>query len=251
MTGDSAEPVSSEHLLRLAGFAGLGVGIFILPFAVSDGVIGGLFAIEVLHGADAEGWLQRIGAHPDLARVAIALPIAGFPLMLVVGLALYRLVAAAHWAGTLGLMGYLVGVPLAVGAFVSATSLVWRALGADFVATLPQAMPPVTSELHRFMLVNMTVGPLFIVVVGHTSMAVAARRTALLPRWLCAWGFVNGAVMLAGTLVIWWPAFEFMQIGGPLSMLWVMTVGAVLLRRSSGRARPLPLVSSLASADSI
>jgi hypothetical protein len=247
--GASAEPVSNDHVLRLAGFAGLGVGIFILPFAVSDGVIGGLFATEVLRGADAEGWLQRISAHPGLARVAIALPIAGFALMLVTGLALYRLVAAAHWAGTLGLMGYLVGVPLAVGTFVSATSLVWRALGSDVLTTLPQAMPVITSELHRFMLVNLTVGPLFIIVMGHTSMAVAARRTAVLPRWLCTWGFVNGAIMLTGTAVVWWPAFEFMQIGGPLSMLWVMTVGAVLLRKSSGRARPR--VSPLPSADSI
>jgi hypothetical protein len=45
--------------------------------------------------------------------------------------------------------------------------------------------------------------------------------------------------MLTGTAVVWWPAFEFMQIGGPLSMLWVMTVGAVLLRRTSAQARSL------------
>jgi hypothetical protein len=73
--GANPEPVSNDHVLRLAGFAGLGVGIFILPFAVSDGVIGGLFATEVLRGPNAEGWLQRISAHPGLARVAIALPI--------------------------------------------------------------------------------------------------------------------------------------------------------------------------------
>jgi hypothetical protein len=232
----TSEPVSHDHLLRLAGFAGLGVGLFIVPFAISDGIIGGLFAMDVLRGAAGDAWLQRIGVYPNLARVAIALPIVGFALMLVVGLALHRLVSAAHWAGTLGLMGYLVGVPLAVATFVSATSLVWSVVGSNLAATPAQATPVITFELHRFTFVNMTAAPLFIIVVGHTSMALAACRAAVLPRWLCAWGLVNGALMLVGTVAVWWPAFEFMQIGGPLSMLWVMTVGAVMLMTSAAKA---------------
>jgi hypothetical protein len=231
-----SERVSHDSVLRLAGCAGLGVGLFILPFAVSDGIIGGLFATDVLRGAAGDAWLQRINVYPNLARVAIALPVVGFALMLVVGLVLHRLVSAAHWAGTLGLMGYLVGVPLAVATFVSATSLVWSVVGVSPGTTPPQAMPVVTSELHRFMLVNMTAGPLFIIVVGHTSMAFAAWRTAVLPQWLCAWGVANGAIMLVGTVAVWWPAFEFMQIGGPLSMLWVMAVGAALLRKAEAAA---------------
>jgi hypothetical protein len=228
--------MTHDHILRLAGVAGIGVGLFILPFAASDAIIGGLFATDVLRGADGAAWVQRIGAYPNLARVAIALPIVGFALMLVVGLALHRLVSDAHWAGTLGLMGYLIGVPLGVGTFVSATSLVWSVLGSGLAATPAEAMPVITSALHRFMLVNMTVGPLFIIVVGHASMALAARHAAVLPRWVCLWGLVNGAVMLVGTVAVWWPAFEFMQIGGPLSMLWVMTVGVALLKRSAARA---------------
>jgi hypothetical protein len=230
-----ASGVAHHSVLRLAGCAGLGVGLFILPFAVSDGIVG-LFAMDVLRGASGDAWLERIGVYPTLARVAIALPIVGFALMLTFGLALYRLVASAHWAGTLGLMGYLVGAPLAVGTFVSATSIVWSVLGSNTMDMPAQATPLITSELHRFMFVNMSVGPLFIIVVGHTSMALAAWRAAALPPWLCFWGLVNGAIMLVGTVAVWSPALEFFQLGGPLSMLWVMTVGAALLRKSAARA---------------
>lgn len=227
--------MAQGSMLRLAGLAGIGVGLFILPFAVSDAIVGGLFAPEVLRGATGEAWLQRITAHPDLARVAITLPAVGFALMLVVGLALYRLGADTHWAGTLGLAGYVVGVPLAVETFVSTTSLVWSTIGSD-LATMPdhaaQLLPSVTSELHRFMVVNFAAGPLFVIVVGHSSMALAAWRASVLPRWLCVWALVNGAILLVGMASVWWPALTFLQIGGPLSMLWMMTTGAVLLRKS-------------------
>jgi hypothetical protein len=101
--------------------------------------------------------------------------------MLVVGVTLFRLVADRHWGAMLGIVGYLVGVPIAVSAFVSATSLVWTAL--DGPTTL--AVAGVTAELHRFMLVNLAVGPFFIIVVGNTCMSLAAWRVAVLPRWLC------------------------------------------------------------------
>jgi hypothetical protein len=171
----------SRELVRLGGLAGIGVGLFILPFAASDGMIGGLFAPEVLHGASGNAWLARIAARPELARIAIALPICGFAFMLVVGVTLFRLVADRHWGAMLGIVGYLVGVPIAVSAFVSATSLVWTAL--DGPTTL--AVAGVTAELHRFMLVNLAVGPFFIIVVGNTCMSLAAWRVAVLPRWLC------------------------------------------------------------------
>lgn len=222
-------------VLRLGGLAGLGVGLFILPFAVSDAIIGGLFAPEVLHGSSGEAWLQRIGAHPDLARFAMALPIVGFALMLVIGWVLYRLVADRHWAGTLGLAGYLVGVPLAVSTFASANALVGSVLpGGQMIApeAAAEAMPLITFEMQRFMLVNFAIGPLFIIVTGNTSMALAAWRASTLPAWLGAWGMVNGAIMLLGIASVRWPVLEAAQIAGPLTMLWFMTTGTVLLRRS-------------------
>lgn len=221
----------SREAMRLGALAGIGVGVFILPFAASDSIIGGLFAPEVLGGASGDAWLARISAHPGLARIAIALPIAGFALMLVVGVTLFRLVAERHWGGTLGIVGYLIGVPLAVAAFVSATSLVWSTtLGSP---NTPAVAAGVTAELHRFMLVNFAVGPFFIIVVGNTCISIAAWHVEALPGWLCIWGVVNGAIMALGIVSIWLPVLEAAQVGGPLTMLWFMTTGIVLLKRAT------------------
>jgi hypothetical protein len=112
---------------------------------------------------------------------------------------------------------------------VSATSLVWSALG----SSTPLTVAVVTAELHRFMLVNFAVGPFFIIVVGNTCMSIAAARARALPRWLCAWGAINGAIMALGIGSIRWPALEAAQVGGPLTMLWFMTTGIVLLKRAN------------------
>jgi hypothetical protein len=222
----------SRDGLRLGGLAGIGVALFILPFAVSDGIIGGLFAPEVLRGASGEAWLARIAARPSTARIAIVLPIVGFALMLVVGITLVRLVAERHWAATLAVVGYLVGVPLAVSAFVSATSLVWSAVPGGLIHSTP-SVAVVTAELHRFMLVNVAVGPFFIIVGGNTCMSIAAWGVGALPRWLCTWGVVNGAVMAVGIGSLSWPALEPAQIAGPLTMLWFMATGLVLLKKAA------------------
>lgn len=220
--------MQSRMIVRVGGLAGIGVGLFILPFAAIDGIIGGLFAPEVLCGASGADWLAHIPSHPFLARIAITLPILGFSFMLVVGVTLYRLIADKHWGALLGLVGYLIGVPLAISTFVSATSLVWTVLGGSIAYTVPI----VTAELHRFMLINFAISPFFIIVVGNTCMSLAAWRTEVLPRWLCIWGLVNGVIMAAGIGSVLWPVFGPAQIGGPLTMLWFMSTGVVLLRRS-------------------
>jgi hypothetical protein len=225
----------SRGVLRLGGFAGIGVGLFILSFAFSDGVVGGLFAPEVLRGASAEAWLQRVAAHPDLARVAIALPMVGFALMLVVALVLYRLVGVGSALGTLGLAGFVVGVPVAVATFAAATSLAWLAVGMGIAASpelLAQWTPLATRELHRFMLVNWAVGPLFVVLTGEGCLALAAWRAAVLPRWLCGWGMANAALMGLGIASVRWPALAAAQLAGPLTMLWFVATGVVLLARA-------------------
>jgi hypothetical protein len=219
----------SRESVRLGGLAGVGVAVFILPFAASDTIIGGLFAPEVLRGASGEAWLARIDAHPWMARIAIALPIVGFALMPVVGVTLFRLVAERHWGATLAIAGHLIGAPLAVSAFVSATSLVWSAVPGGLVHSTP-SIAVATAELHRFMLVNFAVGPFFIIVIGNTCMSIAAWRAEVLPRWLCTWGMINGAIMALGIGAVSWPALEPGQIGGPLTMLWFMTTGIVLLK---------------------
>jgi hypothetical protein len=206
--------------------------VFILPFAASDGIIGGLFAHEVLRGASGEAWLERIAERPELARIAIMLPIVGFTMMLVVGATLFRLVAERHWAATLGLVGYLVGALLSISTFVAAASLVWTAVPGGLNHSRP-AVGVVTAELHRFMLVNFAVGPFFLIVVGNTCMSIAAWRVKVLPRWLCAWGLANAAIMALGIGSIWSPALEAAQIAGPLTMLWFMTTGIVLLKRAA------------------
>jgi hypothetical protein len=219
----------TRELIRLGGLAGIGVALFILPFAASDGIIGGLFAPEVIRGASGEAWLARVATHPTLAQIAIALPIVGFALMLVVGVTLFRLVAGRHWGATLAIVGYWIGVSLAVSSFVSATSLVWSAVSGD-LNQQSGALAGVTAELHRFMLVNDAVGPFFIIVVGNTCMSIAAWSVGLLPRWLCAWGVFNGALMALGIGSIWWPVLGVAQIGGPLTMLWFMATGISLLK---------------------
>jgi hypothetical protein len=221
--------------MRLGGCAGIGVGAFILPFAASNDYIGGLFAREVLQGASGQAWLQRIAAHPELSLIAIVLPIIGFPLMLVVGLVLHRLVGGRHWASTLAMAGYLVGAPLAVMSFASAASLVSGVLDSGWANTpglTEDALLPVTMELHRMMVVNLAVGPLFLILIANPAMALAAWRTQILPPWLCAWAIGNGVFMLIGVASVWWPALAFGQLAGPLTMLWFVTTGIVLLVKS-------------------
>ncbi len=224
---DEEKSVNQRDIMRLGGFAGIGVGLFVLSFAISGDSIGGLFAPEVLWGGSGNDWLQRVVANPGVARIAIALPVIGFSLMLVVALSLFRLIDHRNWAATLGLAGFLVGVPLAVMTFVSATALVFgithgAAVGGDVL----------DAELRRYMLVNFAAGPFFMVVVGNSCMSLAAWRTGVLPSWLCCWGIINAIVMIFGILSVCWPAFGIGQLGGPLTMLWFVTTGVVLLVRS-------------------
>jgi hypothetical protein len=160
--------------------------------------------------------------------------------MLVVGVTLFRLVAGRHWGATLAIVGYWIGVSLAVSSFVSATSLVWSAVSGDLTRQ-SGALAGVTAELHRFMLVNDAVGPFFIIVVGNTCMSIAAWRVGLLPRWLCAWGVFNGALMALGIGSIWWPVLGAAQIGGPLTMLWFMATGISLLKRAASTESSAPV----------
>jgi len=221
------------NLLRLGGIAGICAGLSILSFALIDGLIGGLFAREVLRGESADAWLERIQAHPELARLGITLPFLGFSLMLVVALVLWDLIPEKPWPKVLAMAGYLVGVPLAVGTFVSAMSMVFISLDnpalqvADSAALLKANL---ALGLHRFMIVNYFAGPLFIVVVGNTFISLAALSSRSLPTWLCRWGMLNGALMFIGLFDYFWPVLTIAQIGGPLTMLWFVATGITLLR---------------------
>lgn len=227
----------------VGGVAGIGVGVFVLTFAVSNDLIGGLFSREALQGQSIDPWLERIAAHPVLAQVAIACPILGFTLMLVVA----RVVASAlpeSGLRTVATSGYLVGVPLAVVNFTAVLGLVRNILllGAndggipgdlqpDIRAGIPEAAKLLIGiDLSGFMLANIVVGPLLIGLVGNAMLCLAGLRSKVMPTWLCAWGIGAAALLLVASFEAVWPPLSVASIGGPFTMLWFVFVGIAILR---------------------
>lgn len=224
------QKVFNLGISRLAGICGICVGLFVLPFAVIDVMIGGLFAPEILYGGSISDWISRIIANPGLAQLGMTLPILGFSAMLIVGICLYQLIQENYWQKQLAIGGYVIGIPIAVSAFAIGSSLL---ANIDHYSASPESRDVVVSFfMNYFMSVNTIIGPLFIIVIGNSFMAISALKSNTLPKWLCIWAIINGCLISIGFLSVLSPVFLFAEIGGPLTMLWFVTTGVILLKRS-------------------
>jgi hypothetical protein len=87
--------------------------------------------------------------------------------------------------------------------------------------------------MHEYNLINFAFGPFFIIIIGNTFMALAALKSKALPEWLCYWAFFNGSLLFLGMFSVLFPILRFAQIGGPITMLWFLTTGIILLKKSN------------------
>jgi hypothetical protein len=228
METNTPTPVS---LLRLGGIAGICAGSFIICFVIIDGIVGGIFDWSIIDGGPVEPWINRILAQPQLAWIGISLPMLGFGSMLIVALVLYRHLPASPVLKTLALGGQLIGLPLAVYTFMTASSLV------AFVISRGGELGPGSSEfsllvardMNLFMLQNMLYCPFFVMVVGNTAWSLAGFKNRAIPRGLAIWGILNGIMLVLALLSFIWPALRVFTLAGPLTMLWFISMGIWLL----------------------
>lgn len=226
--------IKSNKILRLGGAAGIFIGLFILSFVIIGTSIGGLFPNEMLINGQVDPWIQRVINNPETAQLAMALPILGFSFVLIFGLVLFKEIAENIWQKYLALGGYLIGVPITVFSFISATSLIRGIIQLSKNAAInsDQINLLASFEMEKFMLINIVIGPIFIILIGNSFISFASLRSGTLPKWLCYWGIINGALSFIGFFSVIFPALGFAQISGPLTMLWYISTGVTLIRKS-------------------
>jgi hypothetical protein len=182
--------------------------------------------------------MKAMNNHPKLARGLPVLPVLGFSSMLVVGIVLYQVMVEKTWQKNLALAGYLIGVPVAVAAFVTHLSFINQLLTLSAIneTTADQLQVFAAFHMHYYMTINFAIGPFFIILIGNSLMAWTAMKSNLLPKWLCYWAYFNGGLLILGMLSVVFPLLRFAQIGGPTTMLWFIALGIFLLKGSkSGR----------------
>ena len=154
--------------------------------------------------------------------------------MLLLGYVLYQLTDDYSWQKNLSLVGYLIGVPVVVSAFVAHLSLI------NQIIQLSDQVPEMSIQIqlytafafHRWMVINTYIGPFFIIIIGHSLMAWSAYKSKILPKWMANWALFNGIILLLSFLYPIFPVLEIFGLGGPLSMLWLIVCGVILLRKS-------------------
>ena len=218
-------------MLRLAGISAICVAVFVLPFPVIDGMIGGLFEPEVFYGGSIEPWIQRVSEHNGLARLGMILPMIGFSFMLFAGRALYKIIPGNSWQKQVAMMSYIIGVPLAVTAFATGFSLTTLIGNAGYLSeTFPQVA---IFPLSYYMYINFVVGPFFIIVIANVFIGLAARKNPHFAQMDLLLANINCIIVLFGIFSIIYPSLSFGQMGGPLTMLWFLCTGIYLLVKRS------------------
>lgn len=221
-------------LFRLGGIMGICAGLFILIFAITSEINGILFVNDALTGGSIDTWINNVLANPVLAKFIMILPILGFSSMLVLGYVLNQLIADTSWQKSLSLIGYIIGVPVVVFAFVSHLSLMNQLIQLPVPASeiSPEVETYTVFAFHRWMMINNYIGPFFIIILGHSFMAWSAYKSKILPKWMAYWALFNGSILLLSFLYPILPVLEILGLGGPLSMIWLVVCGAILLRKS-------------------
>jgi len=229
-----SNPPFNKNLLRMAGIAGILVGVLILTFAIVSDLNKIFFYDAIYRGGSVDPWLQNVLASPSLSRFITVLPVLGFSCMLIVTIVLYQYIPENSWQKNLALTGHAIGVPVAVGSFIAQLSLMNEALllyGKS--AEMDVQFQLITSvRLHFFHVVNHIFGPFFIIILGTTMMAWAALKASVLPRWICIWLITCGVMMFISFFGFLIPVLRLVDIGAPLHMLGCSMLGLILLRRS-------------------
>lgn len=226
--------IKNSGLFRLGGISGICSGLFILTFAIISESKGILFITDALSEGAIAAWIQNVISNPVLAKFIMILPILGFSSMLVLGYVSYQLIADNSWQKNLSLIGYIIGVPVVVSACVAHLSLMNQLIQLSIQASEMSYQLEIYTAFafHRWMVINDYIGPFFIIIIGHSLMAWPAHKSKILPKWMAYWALFNGSILLLSFLNPIFPILLIFGLGGPLSMLWLIVFGVILLRKT-------------------
>jgi len=227
-------PSLNKNVLRLSGIAGILAGLFILTFAIVADSNGIFFYNDVFQGASVEPWIQNVKASSSLSKFIMSLPVLGFSCILIVGIVMFKHFRENRWQKNLFLAGYVIGVPLVVGAFIAQLSLMNEVLlhYGKSVEMNTQLQLFASLQLYYFHVVNHLFGPFFVIVLGTTMMAWAALKEYVLPKWICYWLITCGVMIFISFFGFLVPVLSVAGIGAPLHMLGFLMLGVILLRQS-------------------
>lgn len=220
----------SPALIRFGGISGI-VTIIFIPAIILQQTTGWFPDYDFQPGT-MEKWLENLSVNPSLSLAGIGLFIVAIIAFFGVALTLYRAHPKNDWFSTAALAAHILGITLALTAFLFAYGFTWG------IADLLKAQSYESKDL----IISATMGmrgflasddiATCLIGIGNGLAGLAWLKTGKLPKWLCWWGVVAGALVTIVLLMYFIPVFAFAAIGYPLVVLWFFLTGIVLLRKT-------------------
>ncbi len=221
--------------VRWAGVFGSLVGPLVLTYAFVGSAQGHAFAVDTLRGGDSSAWIEAVRVHPVGWRLAMSSLVAGFVCMLGCARCLFHRRFEDDWRRALSLLGYSVGIPVAVAGFATQVGLMWW-LSLKQDPLQPSVLAVVDIFQVQYLALSAFVGPALVVACGSAMMAWVALRHGIVPRWVCWLGMLCGVFAVTQMFQGLVPILGITSMGaGPLHMLWFSIFGISLLRAAPER----------------
>lgn len=227
---------TSPGLLRLGGIAGIITLIFIPAIILQMST--GWFPELDLEAGTMDNWLHSITNSSAKTMWGIGLFVIAVLAFLPVGITLHSILPKNSWLRAAGLIAQLLGVTLALTAFLFGFGFTWAMIDLVNTATDEETnhLVAIATMGMRGFLVSDDLATCLIG-VGNSLFSIAALRSGVLPKWLCWWSIIGGILVIVVLLRYSVPSFSFAMIGYPLVVLWFALTGVVLLKKAGKMTR--------------
>lgn len=223
-------------LLRMAGIAGIMAFLLIIIFATTAESNHLFFFNEIYEGGSPLSWINDIKESPLLSKVIMALPVLAFSCFLITGSIIYQWLPSKSWQKNLSLIGYVIGVPVAIIMWILQLSLMNHILLTSNQLPESEISGLTSFILFFFHVMNEYFIPFFIIVMGSGLLYWAALKDRVFPAWLCYVGMIISFLMFISFLSLVQPAIRPLSNIAPLHMLWFAVLGIYLLKASFKQA---------------
>lgn len=230
MNNHTGETMNSK-LLRFGGIAGI-ITLFFIPAIVIQTQTG-WFPENDLQAGTMINWLSAISADSALTLLGIGLFIIALLAFLPVGLTLNKIIPNDDWINTAAFSVHLLGVSLALAAFLFGFGFTWALtdLYKSAAGETEKLVVSATMGMRGFLVADDLATCL--IGVGNGLFGFAGMKNKLLPNWLGWLGVVAGILVTIVLFRYIFPIFAIAAIGYPLVVIWFALAGTSLLKFSA------------------